>query len=109
MSSTSWFLLIISISLGVDSRLIGAETAIAPDHSAEVPAATMSVTPAYARVEVATGEHAAVVLTLQVPEATTILAVSADCGCLKSRDVLPRRRRVATRRCTCKQRASCRA
>ena len=56
---------------------------------AEVPVATMSVTPAYARIEVATGAHADVVLTLHLPEATSILAVSADCGCLQSRDVLP--------------------
>ena len=49
----------------------------------------MNVTPAYARIEVATGAHVEVVLTLHVPEATNILAVSADCGCLQSRDVLP--------------------
>ena len=89
MSSMLRSLLITWLFLGVDSRLIGAETPIAADHSAELPVATMSVTPAYARVEVATGAHAAVVLTLHVPEATTILAVSADCGCLQSRDVLP--------------------
>ena len=56
---------------------------------ADVPVAAMSLTPAYARIEVATGAHANVVLTLHVPEATRILAVSADCGCLQSRDVLP--------------------
>ena len=56
---------------------------------AEVPVAAMSVTPAYARIEIATGAIAAVVLTLHLPEATSVLAVSADCGCLQSRDVLP--------------------
>ena len=85
MSSTSWALLIILPFLGVGSYLSSAETPML----AEIPMATMSVTPAYARIEVATGAHADVVVTLHVPEATTILTVSADCGCLQSSDVLP--------------------
>ena len=56
---------------------------------AKIPKVTLSISPVYARIEVATGAIAAVVLTLHLPEATSILAVSADCGCLQSRDVLP--------------------
>lgn len=89
MLSTSWTLLITWLFLGVGLPLIGAETLLPADISAEVSVATMSVSPAYARVEVATGAHAEVVLTLHLPEASSILAVSADCGCLQSRDVLP--------------------
>ena len=89
MSSMSWAVLITWLFLGVGLHLSGAETTMAADHSAEVPTATISLTPAYARIEVATGAHSDVVLILHVPQATTILAVSADCGCLQSRDVLP--------------------
>ena len=89
MPSTSWVLLVTWLFIFVGSHLFGAETPIPAEKSAEVPLATMGVTPTYARIEVATGAHAEMVLTLHLPEATTILAVSADCGCLQSRDVLP--------------------
>ena len=86
-SLSGWLLpaLLAACALLFTALVPGAE----PLLQAEVPVATMRVTPAYARIEVATGAHATVLLTLHLPEATHILGVSADCGCLQSLDVLP--------------------
>ena len=49
----------------------------------------LRVTPVYVHLEVASGAHAPLSLTLHTTTALTILAVAVDCGCIKSLDVLP--------------------
>ncbi len=50
---------------------------------------TLRVTPVYVHLEVDTGAHAPLILTLHTTTALTILAVAVDCGCVQPLDALP--------------------